>query len=70
MKISKILTCAVLTTVAAVSAVVTAPFANAIGGDGKPPIPATTCRAIVSAANAGEPVPDPSILHDLSLIHI
>ena len=64
MKISKILTGGTLTTLAAASAVVTAPFANAIGGDGKPPIPAATCRAIVSAANAGEPVPDPSILHD------
>ena len=46
MKISKILTGGILTTLAAASAVVTAPFANAIGGDGKPPIPAATCRAL------------------------
>lgn len=30
--------------------------AYAIGGDGKPMIDAATCKAMVKAANAGEPV--------------
>lgn len=39
------------------------PSAYAIGGDGKPMIDDATCKAMVSAANAGKSVEDPTILH-------
>lgn len=37
--------------------------AYAIGGDGKPMISDATCKEMVSAANAGKPVKDPTLLH-------
>lgn len=58
MRISKSLAAVVF-----VGSMLLAPTANAIGGDGKPPIDNATCKATVVAANAGKPVPDASILH-------
>ncbi|EPD45720.1 hypothetical protein HMPREF1206_01910 [Corynebacterium sp. HFH0082] len=52
-----------LATIVFVGSLLAGPQAYAIGGDGKPVIDAATCKAMVKAANAGEPVEDPSILH-------
>lgn len=52
-----------LATIVFVGSLLAGPQAYAIGGDGKPIIDAATCKAMVKAANAGEPVEDPSILH-------
>ena len=52
-----------LVTIIVAGSLLAGPQAYAIGGDGKPVIDAATCKAMVKAANAGEPVEDPSILH-------
>lgn len=52
-----------LVTIIVAGSLLAGPEAYAIGGDGKPVIDAATCKAMVKAANAGEPVEDPSILH-------
>lgn len=52
-----------LATIVFVGSLLAGAPAYAIGGDGKPIIDSATCKAMVKAANAGEPVDNPSILH-------
>ncbi|MGK8362023.1 hypothetical protein [Corynebacterium amycolatum] len=51
-----------LATIVFVGSSLAGPQAHAIGADGKPIIDAATCKAMVKAANAGEPVDVVAIL--------
>lgn len=51
-----------LVTIIVAGSLLAGPQAYAIGGDGKPVIDAATCKAMVKAADAGEPLDVAAVL--------